>query len=327
MQPNNRTARKLVKKTHLNWFQHYLAQHIYALSTAIRRFSRTPIATFMTVLVIGISLALPGGFLFFLHKAEAVADRWESGTRISLFLEKDISPPKVESLLATLRKDLRFTDIHYFSSDQVLADFEKNTGLTETSNVFPTNPLPAMIEFKPNLALYSTLSLEAIVNELQALPHVEIAQVDVQWIERLLAFLSIAKRIALVLIAVLGLGVVLIIANTIRLVQEMYSNEVNVMKLVGASNTFVRRPFLYAGIFYGMVGGIIAWLCLDFFLLWLKQPIESLFSLYGTSFVLDDAGISATAIVFILVGALLGLIGSYAAVTYFLRRYDKMSTA
>ncbi len=321
-----RQSKKSIKKTHLNGLQHYVIQHVYALSTAIRRFSCTPVATFITVLVIGISLALPGGFLFFLHKAETIASKWENGTRISLFLEKNISPSQADDVLTILRKDLRFTDIHYFSSDEVLADFKKNTGLVEAISVFSTNPLPAMIELKPNLALYATMSLDNIINELQALSYVETAQLDVQWIERLLALLSVAKRVVFALIAVLGFGVILIIANTIRLVQEMYSDELEVMKLLGASNAFVRRPFLYAGMFYGVLGGIIAWLCLDFFLLWLKQPIESLLTLYDTSFVLDDLGIAATAINFILAGALLGLVGSYIAVTYFLYRYDKQSS-
>jgi cell division transport system permease protein len=148
---------------------------------------------------------------------------------------------------------------------------------------------------------------------LQQLPEVELAQMDLQWVQRLYSLLAVGQRVTLALALLLGLGVLLVTGNTIRLAIENRRDEILVIKLVGGTDAYVRRPFLYTGLWYGLGGSIVAGLLLSLVMLWLDGPVGLLAALYQSRFELHGLGFAGT-LMLALAGALLGLAGAWLAV-------------
>lgn len=307
---------------YLSWHQRLLLQHLYALSAAIGRISRTPIATFMTIAVIGLALALPAGLIFLLGHAQSMIDKSHQGTQISVFVEQGSTEREVNELRSKLSQDPRVSNTHYISPDAVMRQFQEAASIGEWTHQLGENPLPGIIEITPAYHRYKTDAIEQLVDELKDLPNVEIAQLDVEWMNRLQAIVDIVHRAAMLLLILVGTGVILVIANTIRLVQELYRHELEIMRLVGAGQGFVRRPFVYTGLFYGVLGGIVAWLILDFFIVWLREPLQNVFHLYNSNLIFRELDFK-TLMVLVGVGALLGLIGSLSSVFIFSMKQER----
>lgn len=307
---------------YLNWFQRLLSQHGYALSAAIGRLSRTPVATCMTIAVIGLALALPAGLLLFLGQAETIIEKWHQGTQISVFVEQAVTQSDIEKLVDQLRQDQRIANIRYIPPADVMQQFQEATGVNEWSRQLGDNPLPGVIEIVPAFQKVNSKSIEGLVTELKQLPKIEIAQLDVEWLSRLQAIIDLIKQALLLVLVFIGVGVVLVVANTIRLIQELYRHELDVMRLVGATQRFISRPFIYSGLFYGILGGITAWLILDFFIVWLHAPLEHVFYLYHADVLLSELDLY-TLIILVSVGALFGFMGSLSSVFLFSLKQER----
>ena len=291
----------------------YLAHHRAVAADSLQRLWRTPLPSLMTWLVIGIALALPTGLLVSLANLEQLSRNWDGAAQISLFLTRTASSADSERLLRELRVRDDIAGVEYISAEQALAEFQQFSGYGRVLESLESNPLPAVIVVRPREQALSAASTARLQAELEQLAEVDRAVLDLEWVQRLYALMDLGQRLALALAALLAVGVLLVIGNTIRLAIESRRDEILVVKLVGGTNAFVRRPFLYTGIWYGLGGGLIAWLIVLMALWLLGEPVATLAGLYRSDFSLSGLGI-ANSLLLLGGSALLGLLGAWLAV-------------
>ncbi len=290
----------------------YLAQHAQAFFESAGRLIRQPIATFMTVAVIAISLALPAGFYVLIDNLARVSRGWEGGSQISLFLKRDLAAKAAERLADRIRRQAQVTRVDYISPEAALAEFKRSSGFGSALDALDRNPLPPVLVVHPRIDVTPD-GLEALVRELGQHPEVELAQLDLEWVRRLRALLSVAERGVWLLAALLAAGVILVTGNTIRLAVLSRKDEIEIIKLVGGTDAFIRRPFLHAGVQQGLAGALLAWGIVGLTLGLLAGPVRDLASLYGSDFQAEGLGAAATGVL-LGAGALLGWVGSRLAV-------------
>lgn len=294
-------------------FNSYLAHHRQVAGDSLQRLLRTPTASAMTWLVIGIALALPVGLLVALNNLEAMSRGWDGAAQISLFMQRDAAPAQTQSLADSLQRRGDIERVELISPEQALAEFQALSGYGEVIDHLDNNPLPAVIVVRPLAQGLGAETVASMLEELRAQPGVEQAVLDLEWLQRLYAMMQVGKRLALALAVLLALGVLLVIGNTIRLAIEGRRDEIVIVKLVGATDAFVRRPFLYTGVWYGLGGGLVAWLLVNLSLWWLSGPVAQLSGLYGSGFSLNGMGIGGSLLLWCS-ATLLGLAGAWLAV-------------
>lgn len=291
----------------------YLLRHVQVMLSSLGELWRQPVATTMTLLVIGIALLLPAGLYVILKNVEQVSGEWQHANRISLFLQNEMPDKRGEQLAEQLLTWPDITEASFQSAQQSLNEFREISGLKSLLDTLPKNPLPAVIIIEPeeNQPQEAT---EALLERLAALPEVDLAQLDMQWLQRLRSINETGQRGITILAILLSLSVLLVIGNTIRLAILNRQTEIRVIKLVGGTNAFVRRPFLYTGMWYGLLGGVLAWITLLISLLIISGPIDELAALYDSQFKLRwFAGQMLFALP--LCGLLLGVMGAWLAVS------------
>ncbi|MBV1881054.1 MAG: permease-like cell division protein FtsX [Pseudomonadales bacterium] len=292
-------------------FDLYLERNSAQLLDSLRRLKDTPVATSMTIAVIAIALALPAGLYVMLKNVQSLSDGWSGNSQISLFLESTVSKAEGQKLSATLGKDERIDRVEFISREQALEEFVALSGFSGILSELDENPLPAVIVVFPTASLVTEVELLRV--SLQNNNSVELAQLDAEWVQRLHSIVALAERLVLALALGLSLAVLLVMTNTIRLAIESRKDEIIIVKLVGGTDSFVRRPFLYAGAWYGVGGGVLAIIVVQSVLFWLRDPVSDLSSLYGDSFVF--LGLDAFSVVFIIFfSAMIGLLGAWLAV-------------
>ena len=304
--------------------KNYLLNHAYALVYSLGQISRTPLSSVMTVMVIGITLALPTALYVALKNAQQLTAGLDNVAQMSVFLKKEtreqsVTNNNVTGLADQLRSNPDIATLEIITPDQALEEFRRNSGFSDALRALDENPLPFVLLIKPAHASPDVVArLQAT---LQKLPETDFVQLDMQWLQRLYAVLEIAQRGVTILAGLLGLAVLLIVGNTIR--QGIHSNrdEITITKLMGATDAFVRRPFLYAGTWYGVLGGILAWLFVSIALGLLAEPIQHLSTLYGNTFALSGLDVTST-LLLLLIAILLGLLGSWLAVGRYLRAVE-----
>lgn len=291
----------------------YLLRHVQVMLSSLGELWRQPVATSMTLLVIGIALLLPAGLFVILKNVEQVSGEWQHANRISLFLQDEISDKRGEQLAEQLQTWPDIVDVSFQSAQQSLNEFREISGLESLLDTLPENPLPAVIIIEPEEAQQQE-AIEALLERLDALPEVDLAQLDMQWLQRLRSINETGQRGITILAILLSLSVLLVIGNTIRLAILNRQTEIRVIKLVGGTNTFVRRPFLYNGMWYGFLGGVLAWIALLISLLIISGPIDELAALYDSQFTLKWFG-GQMLFALPISGLLLGVMGAWLAVS------------
>lgn len=299
----------------------YLVHHLQAFFYSLGRMWRNPFSTIMTVAVIGIALALPSGLHVILKNVQGVSAGWENAAQISLFLKPDITEDNAKKLLTKLELMPEIANVNYLSPNDALEEFRLLSGFGDALNALDENPLPTLLIVQPAAEFTAPAQVGSLLDRLRDYSEVDMAQLDMEWIKRLYALMEIGKRGVFVLAALLALAVLLIVGNTIRLAIQNKRDEIEVQKLIGATDAFIRRPFLYSGIWHGLLGAIIAWLLVAFSLWLLNGPVKRLSVLYDSNFALGSLGLSATAILF-MSGVMLGLLGAWAAVGKHLREIE-----
>jgi cell division transport system permease protein len=299
----------------------YRSHHQQVAVDSLRRLVIRPATSLMTILVIAIALALPAGLYIGLNNIDAVSDGWEGAARISLFLKPNVSASQAETLRRNIAERDGVLVAEYISPDAGLAEFRVSSGFGDVLDQLDANPLPGLIVVTPREANVSATAVTALQVELGQLPQVDHAKLDMEWLQRLNRIAELGRRLTLALAAMLGMGVLLIIGNTIKLAIEGRRDEILVVKLVGGTNAFVRRPFLYTGLWYGFGGGLMAWLLVQGGLWWLRGPIEKLSVSYQSDFHLLGLGFLET-IVLWLFAAALGLLGAWLVVGRELRAIE-----
>ena len=297
----------------------YLLHHLKSLLFSLDKIYQAPTTTIMTVAVIGITLSLPGGFYLFLKNIDAIAGDFRSSSQIGLYLDLDISEKQARALEKQIAKMENVTSTRFISRESSLEEFRQNSGFGKSIDTLSSNPLPHTIIVEPVEA--DTFTVRNLLNSLQAMPEVEIAKLDTEWLERLYTIIEIAKRSVIIITILFAFAVLLIIGNTIRLdIQNRYQ-EIIVTKLIGATDAFIRRPFLYGGVWYGLLGGIISWLIVEIGYLAIAGPLERLNLLYQSDMNLITFSFHDF-IILITSSTLLGLAGSWIAVARHLNQIE-----
>ncbi len=311
--PNNNSSEPQHLGLRRRWLtpRAYINQHLQAFVDGFHKLSHAPLASLMTILVISIALLLPSGLIVLLTNVKTLTGDWQKTTAISVYLYPSLSQQQSMDTMRTIQDQDNIKKVSYISPAEGLKTFEQQTGFQQALKVLNSNPLPGVIEVTPST--HDPLQLSQLQEYLQQLPQVENAQLDMQWVKRLYGIIDLASRVVYSIMVLLAAGVLLIIGNTIRLSVQKYHIEIAVIKLAGGSDAYIRRPFLYAGILYGLSAGVIAWLLLNGFVDWLRGPAATLANLYGSQFQLQS--LQSTSTLILLLGSmLLGFIGSWLVV-------------
>ena len=275
-----------------------------------------PLASLMTWLVIGIALALPGILYVMLNNIADVSTDWGGKPRVSLYLQKEVTKDAGDALAKEIRVSASVDEVRFVSSEAALKDFQQRSGFGDVLNSLDRNPLPHVIEVV--LVSSEPMALTGLMTVWESDNRIAKVSVDLAWLERLFALLQFGERLVWSLSLVLALGVVLIMGNTIRLAIENRRQEIEVIKLFGATDSFVRRPFLYLGFWYGFGGATIAMILLQSSLVFLAEPVELLAQSYRDDFALQGPGAGGV-LFLLLMGSLLGISGALVAVSRHLR--------
>ena len=289
----------------------YLLHHLQSLVFSLGKIYQAPTTTIMTVAVIGITLSLPGGFYLFLKNIDALSGDFRSSSQISLYLDLSINEKQARGVEQEIKTFKNVISTEFISRDKSLEQFREDSGFGKSIDTLSSNPLPHTIIVEPSEV--DTFEIKNLLKALQAMPEVEIAKLDTEWLERLYTIIEIAKRSVAIITILFSCAVLLIIGNTIRLdIQNRYQ-EIIVTKLIGGTDAFIRRPFLYGGLWYGMLGGLISWLIVEIGYLAISGPLERLNLLYQSNLTLITFSFHDF-IILITSSTLLGLAGSWIAV-------------
>lgn len=291
----------------------YFLRHMQVMLYSLGQLWRTPAASAMTVLVIGIALALPAGLYVLLKNVEQVSSQWDDASQISLFLQHKTPDNRGKQLAEQLLTWPDINAVHYQSSQDSLAEFRQLSGLDSLLDTLPNNPLPPVIVIQPEAGQHEAQALQGLLERLQNMQEVDLAQLDMEWLQRLRSINQAGERGISILAILLSLSVLLVIGNTIRLAILNRQTEIRVIKLVGGTNAFVRRPFLYTGFWYGLLGSVIAWLTLLMTLVFINGPVNHLATLYDSQFTLNWLS-GQMFIALLLFGTILGVLGAWLAV-------------
>ncbi len=298
----------------------YLLHHLQSLVFSLGKIYQAPATTIMTVAVIGITLSLPGGFYLFVKNIDAMSGDLRSSSQISLFLDLDLDERRAREIEREIADMDAVAATQFISRDRSLEEFREHSGFGKSIDTLSRNPLPHTIVVDPR-GDADTFAVRTLLGRLEALPEVEIAKLDTEWLERLYTILEIAQRGVFIVTVLFACAVLLIIGNTIRLdIQNRYQ-EIIVTKLIGATDAFIRRPFLYGGIWYGLLGGIVSWLIVEIGYLAIAGPLERLNLLYQSELTLITFSLRDF-VILISSSTLLGLAGSWIAVARHLRQIE-----
>lgn len=292
-------------------FHAWVESHRASVVDSVGRLIKQPIGSFFTCLVMAVALSLPMGLALLLDNVERLGGSWQRAAQISLYMQLEVNAQQGQALREQIIQMPDVSEANWISREQALEEFQQLSGLGEALRELPDNPLPGVIVVTPSEI--DRDNLETLRQRLAELPGVEQAQLDLLWVERLTAILKLGDRFVFGLSLLLIATLLLVIGNTIRLHIENRRTEIEVVKLVGGTDGYVRRPFLYMGALYGLGAGLIAWLLLAYGLGWLNEAVVGLAGLYGSDFSL--AGVPADDAVSLVLGAvLLGYIGAWLAV-------------
>jgi cell division transport system permease protein len=295
----------------------WLTRHAQVGLSSLGQLSRAPVATLMTVLLIGVALALPAALYVAVANVRLVLAGWDRSTQVSVFLKREVDDRRAAALGDAVSRWPEVESVRVLTRAEALAEYRALSGLGDVVDGLESNPLPAVLLVRPRGGSVEAGS-RTLTDRLAGLPEADGAQFDLQWVRRLQAIMGLGERAAGVLGAALGLAVLLVVANTTRVTIQGRRAEIEIARLFGATNAFVRRPFLYTGLWYGLLGGAAAWLCLAGVGLALGGPVAQLAELYGSDFRLQGLG-ADTAAVLVAGGGALGLSGAWLAVGRYLR--------
>jgi cell division transport system permease protein len=302
-------------------FDMWLLQHLQAFIFSLGQYIRYPLSNVLTTAVIGISLALPASFYLLLDNVRFVSSSWDGSLQITLFLQTDINDEQALSFANKLKESNTINETILIKREDALAEYQKLSGFADALNALDENPLPNVILVKPTIDDMNEAATESLIKELEAMPEVDNAQYDSQWIKRLVYLLDIVNRLIIILSTLLAIGVLLIVGNTIRLSIYNRRAEIEITKLFGGTDSFIQRPFLYSGLWYGAFGGIIAWVLITVSMQMLRGPVKQLANLYASDFQLIGLGF-LNSLLLVAIGIILGLCGSWISVKRHLKAID-----
>jgi cell division transport system permease protein len=301
--------------------QAYFMRHAQTLVGSLGRVVHQPFATLMTMGVIGLALALPLFLDLALQNVRTATGNWNDALDVSVYMDKRASSARTATVAKLLRQRDDVAAVRIITADQALAQFRDASGFGKALDALEGNPLPDTLIVTPTLIAGTPQGMEALKGAIAAMADVQTVQLDTDWVKRLRAMLDLLRRVVVLTGGLLGAGVVLIVGNTIRLEILNRRAEIEVMKLVGASDGFARRPFLYSGIWYGLGGGLTALILVFIAGAVLSKPVEGLARLYGSQYHLVGLGF-LTCLRVLALSLGLAWLGSWLAATRHIRGID-----
>ena len=300
----------------------WLTRHLQTLVGALGDLSRNPFSSTLSVSVIAIALALPGGLFAALENINKFTAEFEHGAKISLFLTPQVSVKQAADLQQSIQQHDAIKLVELITPDQAMEEFKSRSGLQNALNSLTSNPLPVVLLAYPKDEIArSPEKLTGLINELGKLKQVELSQFDIEWIKRLTALLELVTRAVWIIAFILGLGVFLVIGNTIRLAITNRQEEIRIIKLIGGTDAFIRRSFLYSGLLQGLLGGLLALLIIFLLFSFISAPTSSLSSMYGIAFSLDPLHFLPS-LLLVSGGALTGWLSARVTVGVYLRQFE-----
>ena len=292
--------------------KHWAVQHRLESVDAVKRLLQNRLSTLVTLLLLAVVLAVPTFMYSLLGNLKQLTPGTDFEPQLALYLSPELQADELDrfSRSLLLRDDL--LSVELISSDVGASEFKSHSELGELISLLDENPLPAVVLAIPRDQDPATM--KALRESMAALPEVDVAELDVEWLERLEIILGSFSSISFVLALLLGLTVLLVIANTIRMMISSRQEEIEVSLLIGATAAWVRRPFLYAGLLYGFFGAVLSLVMVYFSLALVEAPLSKLTELYIGRFDLQGPDLSLI-MALLLGGTILGWIGAFIAVS------------
>jgi cell division transport system permease protein len=299
----------------------YATRHLQALFGALGRLMRAPLATMLTLIVIAVALALPAGLGLLVNNLRTATGDLGNALDFTVHFKLGTPIERAEQVAKGARARVGVESVTLKSADQALQEFKDASGFGDALSALADNPLPHHLVVRPRAEASGPAEVENLRRYFSAFPEVELVQLDLDWVRRLHSLLDVLKRFFWVIVTVLGLGVLAVIGNTIRLEIQQRRAEIEVTKLVGGSNAFVRRPFLYTGLFYGLGGALLSAVILVGGMTYLGQAVGELSAQYGGRFSMEGLGSRGLGLL-VAVGAGLGWLGALISTGRHLRAIE-----
>jgi cell division transport system permease protein len=297
----------------------YRNLHAHALFSSLGRLVASRLSSAMTIIVLAIAISLACGFYILVANLQQLVGNLENSNQISLFLKDEITEARANKFADSIREKSDIQEIKLITKEQALAEFQTYSGFGEAVTALKKNPLPYVIQVLPKNSLENEQALEVLLDDFRRMKEVDFAQLDMQWVKRLQSIMKVARRGVTILSLLLGVGVLFITANTIRLELHNRRDEIVIAKLVGATNSFIFRPFLYIGFWIGFFSGVAAWFIVTLIMLILKYPVENLSRLYQGNFHVLFLNFSET-LALLLISSILGIAGSWIVLHFQLQQ-------
>lgn len=295
----------------------WLTHHLHSLKIAAQRFRDAPLATLLTILVIGVAVAMPSGLYVLLSNLDRAAGGVKPQIELTLFLKAEVPENEARALAKSLAKQADIEQVTFISKTEGLRKLEA-AGLSDITAGLPANPLPDTLVITPKDS--TPAALEALNKRLAELESTQQVVMDTDWINRLSALMGLGKNLVLLLAALFGLALAAITANTIRLQIYAQQDEIEVAQLIGATDRFIRRPFLYYGGIQGLVGGIAGWLIILLGGAFIENSVAQVAAAYGAAFSLNSLSL-VELIPLLGLSTLLGWLGAFFSVNQALRQF------
>lgn len=297
----------------------WLRLHAMAFGATLGRLGRTPFATLLNVLVIGIALALPAGAYALLVDLQAAARGVSGDPELSVFMTLDAKKDEVAAIGPRLRAEKGVARVDFKPREAALDDLKKNPAMTDVIAALNQNPLPDA--YVVRMSGNDGDALESLAATVRTWPKVDVVQIDSAWVRRVAAALKIGRMAVLVLAGLLSFALLAVTFNTIRLQILTQREEIEVSKLLGATNSTIRRPFYYYGAVLGLLGGGAAGVIVYAVLYFMNQGVAEFAKLYASDFRLEflpsgDLG------AILLFAAVLGWLGALLSVSRHLREFE-----
>lgn len=293
--------------------QAWKLHHQQSALDSFRRLRKTPIQSLLTACVIAIALMLPAALWVALNNIEQLGEGWDASPKISVYLKPQMDMVAIDALKNQLMARPGVKQVVYISPDEALNKLKTMAGFGETLQGLAHNPLPPTLIVTPVFNAVDIEQIQAITNDIAKEPIVDQVDMDMAWVRRLQQWLALGKQCAYGLAGLLSFGVLIVVGNTIRLAIENRRDEILIIKLVGGTNGFIRRPFLYTGAWYGLLGGLVASVALAICFMLLRNATRDLAAAYQTDFILSGLGFAGT-VILVTCSAIIGLLGAILAV-------------
>lgn len=298
----------------------WLSRHTATAAASFGRLMRQPFASLMIILVIAVTLALPAAMNLVIKNFAAISGSWDDALDFSVFLDTGLTVSEAEGIARLIGQRADVADVQLITADAALVEFKQQSGFGDALDHLSQNPLPHTLVVRPSPA-NTAQSMILLREELTSLPETDIVQVDTEWVQRFHAILEIMQRAILIGAGLLGLAIIVVIGNTIRLEIQNRRDEIEVTKLIGASNAFVRRPFLWSGFWFGLFGSLLALGLVQYGLYLLQPTVARLAGLYQSGLTVLTLDLRDSLSI-IGIGVVLGLVGSWFAAARHMRAIE-----